>query len=34
MVHPQNLLVRTDNQGTPTHGSAYYMLTGTDDFEY
>ena len=27
----QNLLVATDNSN---HGSAFYMLTGTNDFEY
>jgi hypothetical protein len=27
----QNLLVETDNIN---HGSAFYMLTGTTDFEY
>ena len=31
MVELTNLLVQSNNVN---HGSAYYMLTGTDDYEY
>ena len=31
MVSKQNLLLATDDTN---HGSAYYMLTGTEDYEW